>query len=390
MLTLLTVTACLAMPVAADQQQDPIKPATVPTSSKKAASSKKNDEAWFDRDLADQCAAAADKGLLWLKQRQLSTGAWTGLVGHKQGSSYMVLDASILPEGQRKRGEGHIGVTAICGMAFLAGGNLPDRGQYKNVVRLAEDFVVTHSQKSGLLSSAGTRMYSHAFATLFLAEVYGMAANERTKVTLERAVNLIVDSQNPYGGWRYNAFDRNIDLSVTVCQLQALRASRNIGIRVSTGTIDKAMNYVRRSRVSRGYEQGLFYYKIHGRGSYNKPRQFAINAAAMTALSSAGIHDDDLSDPVLTFLENEYATLAHRDGSHFYYWYGNYYAAQAFYQFGGTRLRAFYARMAKDLLAAQAADGRWRNSVGPGDEFGTAVACILLQMPRQYLPIFQR
>ncbi|MCK5941291.1 MAG: prenyltransferase, partial [Planctomycetes bacterium] len=213
----------------------------------------------------------------------------------------------------------------------------------------------------------------------------------RAKKTLEAAVNLIVDGQNQYGGWRYNAFDREVDLSVTVCQLQALRAARNIGIRVPTGTIERAMDYVGRSRVPSGYDRGLYYYKIHGRGQYQKSREYAINAAAMTALASAGVHDDDLSDPVLTFLEQEYCSVAsgyYRD--HFYYWYGNYYAAQAFYQFGGPRLRAFYAQLARDLLDSQAADGRWRNRVGPGDEMGTAVACILLQMPRQYLPIFQR
>jgi hypothetical protein len=38
----------------------------------------------------------------------------------------------------------------------------------------------------------------------------------------------------------------------------------------------------------------------------------------------------------------------------------------------------------------QQGDGRWCCEVGPGDEFSTAVACLLLQLPRQYLPIFQR
>jgi hypothetical protein len=347
-------------------------------------------EAWFDRALADRCAAAADRGLEWLKTRQLSSGAWVGAVGHKQMDHYQLLDQGLHPELQRRKGEGHLGVTALCGMAFLAGGHLPDRGKHRDVVQRAEDFVIARSQQSGLLSSAGTRMYSHAFGTLFLAEVYGMAANARTKETLEAAVNLIVDTQNSHGGWRYNAFDRQTDLSVTVCQLQALRAARNIGIRVPLGTIDRAMGYVKKSRAT-GYDHGLYYYKIYGAGRYEKPREYAINAAAMTALSSAGVHDDDLSDPVLSFLEADYPNLAdgyYRD--HFYYWYGNYYAAQAFYQFGGARLRAFYARLARDLLTTQAEDGRWRNRVGPGDELGTAVACILLQMPRQYLPIFQR
>lgn len=360
-------------------------------SAPRADATARGEDAWFDRALADRCAAAADRGLAWLAERQLSSGAWVGLVGHKQMDHYQLLDQGLHPDLQRKKGEGHLGVTAICGMAFLAGGHLPDRGQYRSVVERAEDFVVRRSQESGLLSAAGTRMYSHAFGTLFLAEVYGMAANERAKTTLEAAVNLIVDSQNTYGGWRYNAFDRELDLSVTVCQLQALRAARNIGIRVPVGTIDRAMDYVRRSRCDRGYDEGLFFYKIHGRGQYEKAREYSINAAAMTALASAGVHDDDLSDPVLSFLEEDYSNVAsayYQD--HFYYWYGNYYAAQAFYQFGGPRLRAFFARLARDLLERQLPDGRWRNGVGPGDEMGTAVACILLQMPRQYLPIFQR
>jgi hypothetical protein len=396
MLTLLMLATCLAQEPDNTAEKRPVPQsvkaeAVAGTSATDKAALDRRDNGWFDRALADRCSAAADRGLAWLKAQQLQSGGWTGYVGHKQGDYYQVLDQSILPEGQRKGGEGHLGVTAICGMAFLAGGNLPDRGRYEEAVRLAEDFVVTHSQKSGLLSSAGTRMYSHAFGTLFLAEVYGMAANERTKTTLEQAVNLIVDCQNDKGGWRYNAFDRAADLSVTVCQLQALRASRNIGIRVPVDTIASAMKYVSQSRVKNGYRgNGLYYYKIYGPGAYAKSREYSINAAALTALASAGVYDDNLCDPVLTFLEDEYVTVQRYYRDHFYYWYGNYYAAQAFYQFGGTRLREFYARLAADLLASQASDGRWRNRVGPGDEFSTAMACILLQMPRQYLPIFQR
>ena len=396
MLTLLMLSACaLQAPQSAPESSAGSSPAggsaaAQASSSAASASASTSDDAWFDRELADRCTAAAERGLAWLKQQQLESGGWVGYVGHKQGNSYLVLYQSILPEGQRKGGEGHLGVTAICGMAFLAGGNLPDRGEHKLVVQLAEDFVVTHAQKSGLLSSAGTRMYSHAFGTLFLAEVYGMAANERTKTTWEAAVNLIVDSQNQDGGWRYNPFDRATDLSVTVCQLQALRAARNIGIRVPSATIARSMRYVQLSRVPNGYAQGLYFYKIRGPGEYEKSHDYSINAAAMTALASAGVHDDNLCDPVLTFLEQEYDQVHGYGRNHFYYWYGNYYAAQAFYQFGGPRLRAFYARLAKDLLANQARDGRWRNDVGPGDEFSTAMACIMLQMPRQYLPIFQR
>ena len=347
-------------------------------------------EAWFDKDAAVRCAAAAERGLQWLKRQQTPAGCWLGYVGHKIGDDYELLAQALPPEAQAALGRGHLGVTALCGMAFLAGGSLPDRGPHADAVQRTVAYIQGTAQENGYLSDAGTRMYSHAFATLFLAEVYGTDATAKTKEALERAVNLIVDCQNELGGWRYNPFDTELDLSVTVCQLQALRAARNIGIRVPTGTIDKALAYVRASRVLRGPYAGLYYYKIHGRGQFEKPADYAINAAALTALRSAGVHDDDLSDPVLTFLEAEYPRLQDWYGGHYFYWYGNYYAAQAFYQSGGPRLRRWFARLAADLLASQESDGRWRNRTGPGDAFGTAVACILLQMPRQYLPIFQR
>ena len=81
---------------------------------------------------------------------------------------------------------------------------------------------------------------------------------------------------------------------------------------------------------------------------------------------------------------------------HFYFWYGNYYASQAFFHaedlLRNNCFKHYYAAIRDHLLADQQEDGRWLNpqGEGPGDAFGTAVACIILQIPKQYLPIFQR
>jgi hypothetical protein len=334
--------------------------------------------------------AAAARGLKWLADQQLGSGCWTGVVGHKQNHDYYQLDVAMPLDQQRMQEHGHIGVTALCGMAFLAGGHLPDRGPYAEVVRRTIAYVMSHSCENGYVTDSGTRMYSHAFATLFLAEAYGMAGGPDVKLALERATQLITDTQNQYGGWRYNPFDREVDLSVTVCQVQALRAARNIGIRVPVQTIDRAVAYVQRSRTTRGRDKGLYYYKIVGRGAYEKNTEYAINAAAVTALNSAGIYDPEQVDTALDFLLREYGGVADYWHDHFYYWYGNYYACQAFFQTGGERFQRYYATLARDLLAMQRADGRWVDRVGPGDEFSTAIACMLLQLPKQYLPIFQR
>lgn len=348
-------------------------------------------------------AEATERGLAWLSKRQADSGAFVAIVGHKMENDYVELDAALTVAEQRAQGRGHLGVSALCGMAFLAAGHLPDRGQYGKSVQKTLDYVLAHGHENGFLSDSGTRMYSHAFATLFLAEAYGMAGGAACKVALERAVNLIVDCQNQHGGWRYNPFDREVDLSVTVCQLQALRAARNIGIKVPDDTVTRAIAYVKQSQV-RGPQRprfgrrssmaassgGQFYYKIQGRGAYQKSDEYAINAAALTALASAGIYDKELHEPTLDFLERAYGSTADYYGSHFFFWYGNYYACQAFFQTGGTRFERFYDRLRRDLLESQRPDGSWSNEVGPGDEFATAVACLLLSLPQQYLPIFQR
>ena len=51
----------------------------------------------------------------------------------------------------------------------------------------------------------------------------------------ERAVRLIVNCQSADGGWRYNPQKEHPDSSVTICQIMALRAARNIGSRFASG-----------------------------------------------------------------------------------------------------------------------------------------------------------
>ncbi len=330
--------------------------------------------------------AAVRRGLEWLAREQDPRGAWVGDVGHKQEDDYLLMDTAAR---QREMGEGHVGVTALAGLAFLAGGHVPGRGGYGPVVSRTTDYLLSRSTEDGYITESGTRMYSHGFATLYLAQVYGMERRSALKETLQKAVDLVVGAQNHQGGWRYNPFVMEADLSVTVTQLQALRAARNVGIHVPKSTIDRAVAYVRRSRIGYGDWAGAYYYKIEGRSARTKT-SFAVNAAALTALMSAGDYDFESLEPAFRFIEQEYDSVSRWAGAHFYFWYGNYYACQAMFQLGGPRFERYYERLRSDLIARQRPDGSWLNSTGPGSEFSTAVACILLEVKRQLLPIFER
>ena len=134
------------------------------------------------RDAAVDRAVA--RGLRVLARNQEANGAWTAIIGRKVHMSY--------------RGEigHHVGVTALACMSFMAGGSLPGRGPYGGNVARGLDFILANTLEDGFISAHGSRMYSHGFATLFLAEVYGTTHDPRVKEKLQNAAELIVSAQN--------------------------------------------------------------------------------------------------------------------------------------------------------------------------------------------------
>src|SRR5262249_40893285 len=140
---------------------------------------------------------------------------------------------------------------------FMAGGSQPNRGPYGRHVMRALRFILNHSQTWGenrgfLHNPAGSPhgpMYGHGFATLFLAEVSGMvheaALRKQLDEKLHRAVDLILGGQNMEGGWRYMPKSLDADISVTICQIMALRAARNAGIAVPKSKVDACVRYVK-------------------------------------------------------------------------------------------------------------------------------------------------
>jgi squalene cyclase len=161
----------------------------------------------IDLKLQERARLAAERGLEYLKQTQNADGSWTDKIGRKVHYEY------------RGRLGKHVGVTSLACLAFLAQGSLPGRGKYGEQVEKGLDFILRTVQTNGFISTDESRMYSHAFATLFLAEVYGMTGMEKVKERLKSAAGLIVQAQNDTGGWRYQPGADDADMSITVCQV---------------------------------------------------------------------------------------------------------------------------------------------------------------------------
>jgi hypothetical protein len=308
---------------------------------------------------------AVQRGLAWLATQQNPDGSFGG--------------------GRYGR---HVGITGLACLAFLADGHMPGRGGFGHVVEKGLDFVLANVTETGLVAADTSHgpMYGHGFATLFLGEVYGMTAggpdtaqSARVHDALVKAVRLIVQSQNPDGGWRYNPVPYDADISVTICEIMALRSARNAGIETPKETIDRAVEYVRRCQNP----DGGFKYQLTSGGS-----AWPRSAAGVASLYYAGIYEDDAISEGLEYLERT-AFPGQRRAQGAHYFYGHYYAVQTMYLAGGEHWGAWWPAIREELLELQNPDGSWSDNHA-GSAYGTAMALIILQMPKRYLPIFQK
>ena len=321
-----------------------------------------------------QVRSACDKGLAWLASNQNANGSWTCKIGYKLYEEYHGEDGQ------------DVGVTALCGMAYLGAGHTPGRGRYGRVVSRALDYILSCvREEDGYITSNGSRMYSHAFATMFLAEVQGMAPRADLREKLKRSVNLIVGAQNKEGGWRYQPIPIDADLSVTVSTVQALRAARNTGIAVPLETIDRATEYIRRCATQFGFS-----YQAAQDYHFNDTRiSYPLSACGVVALYSAGLYDSREIRSGLRYLTESRNRLR---WSKYHYFYGHYYASQAMYladMKGAADFKEYYLRVRQEILDHQEeTSGCWSDDVGR--TYATAMACIVLQMPCEILPLFQK
>jgi len=286
------------------------------------------------------------------------------------------------PDGSfgRDRYGRHVGITALACLAFMADGNLPGRGPYGSHVENGHRFILDSAQETGLIAADTSHgpMYGHGFATLFLGEVYGMTGDPRTREALVKAVRLIVATQNHQGGWRYHPLPHEADISVTICQVMALRSARNAGISVPRETVDRSIAYVRRCQNS---SDGGFLYMIGSGGSL-----FPRSAAGVTSLYYAGIYEDEALNKGLAYLLKHKNQRPGQRSAHYYY--GHYYAVQAMHLAGGKYWAEWFPWIREQLLSAQRQQGEW--SSNHGNHYGTAMALLILQIPNRLLPIFQR
>ena len=335
-----------------------------------------------------------DRGLVWLERCQRQNGSW--------GS------------GSRSYGYPMV-MTSLASLALMANGSTPESGTYSRSVARSLNWVLASVEsfndknaKKFLITSGGSEsrsMYSHGFGMLFLAQCYGVEGDKnsergkRLKKILDRGVALTVAAQSDLGkakkhagGWTYSPNQKADEGSVTVTQLQALRACRDVGIKVPKSTIARTVAYLKLCQQPDG---GICYSSSSiGRGySSSQP---AVSAAAIACFYAAGVYDRKTGGkgPEAEMVERLVAYCKSKIGSNIRAGYGHsfytsFYMAQGMYQRGAKDWAEYFPSLRDQLIASQSADGNWQGD-SVGTVYGTALACMILQLPYGYLPVFER
>jgi prenyltransferase beta subunit len=312
-------------------------------------------------EITPDCKAAVEKGLAWLAGRQAQNGGYSGMEGF--GYSH------------------NVAMTALAGLAFMEAGNLPGRGKYGKETQRCLDFILNNCQDSGLIASDASQgpMYGHGFATLFLGEIYGMTGDDAVKEKLQKAIKLIEKTQNSEGGWRYQPAPYDADISVTICEVMALRAARDAGIKVEKEVIDKSIQYVLRCQNPDG---GFSYMASQGGGGGSG---FPRSAAGCAALYYAGVFEGNNLEKGLKYVLQFAPGRGGNSRTEGHYFYGYYYATQAMFLAGGEYWSTFYPAIREELIHNMVSD-HWNGDFS--EDYATAMALIILQMPNRYLPVF--
>ncbi len=319
----------------------------------------------YPKMITPEALKAIRAGVRYLKNSQRADGSWTA----GRGAGYPVA------------------MTSLAGLALTAAGSTPTRGPNAAQVKKGVLYLLKNQNARGLITGPREQrtMYGHGFALLFLGTIYGTTADRRLqkkiKKCLQKAVELTVRAQSTKGGWYYGPDSRSDEGSVTITQMQGLRAARNAGVHVPDNVIKKAVNYLKICQMG----DGGICYSAASRGS-SRP---AITAAAVACMYSAGAYDSPIALKMISYLKSKFGNNPY-SGSFFFY--TNFYWTQVMYTKGRADWEKFYPKMRQSVLTTRYRQGdHWNGSGwGTGPVYGTALAVVILAMPYKNLPIFHR
>jgi hypothetical protein len=354
--------------------------------------------------------SAVTAGLRWLARHQGDSGGWAC-----DGFSAMCAGAKCSGPGA---GEFDVGVTGLSLLAFLGAGYThltrttyddfytKKKMSFGKVVKKGLDFLIAQQDSNGCLGrQTGEYMYNHTIGALALAEAYGLTNAAVYKQPAQKAIDFLIEAQNPGLGWRYTVRPGNNDTSVTGWAVMALKSAHISGLNTPRPSFDGARAWV--ERVTDG--AGLAGYTAVGTVDVFVPGKNDAWSShpSMTAIGLLlRIYiDSNQRDPVLAksaklIIEDKPVWDEANHKIDCYYWY---YATLALFQYqdgGGLSFWKQWNDAMKNTLVPNqklrkdgCADGSWSPEVdrwgfAGGRVYVTAVNTMSLEVYYRYESVF--
>lgn len=279
------------------------------------------------------------------------------------------------------------GTTGLAVLAFLASGEDPNFGPYRDVIRKGLRHII--GSQSGVTGYMGPSMYHHGFATLALCEAYGVVDDSdlfsdeesESKRGLDVAVELAVraaltsQKQNRLSAWRYAPNAGDADTSVSGAVLMGLMAARNAGIEVPDESIDKAIEYF--SGMTAG----------DGTVGYSGTRDGGGESVARSSITNLVLAIARRKELKAYQLTKQYI-IENRDAPTTWPEYARYYQAQALFQSDVEVWKEWNDRLVRKLKREQKPDGSFQGELGVTNT--TSMTLLALAVNFRFLPIYER
>lgn len=343
---------------------------------------------------------AVEMGLDYLNRQQYSDGHWSLDRFPADGPGY----ENAAP-GQMNA---DTAATGLALLAYLGAGYTHREQKYRSVVRRGIDWLAANQQADGRLFTEKSdqtiygRIYGHGIATIALCEAYGMTKDPDLRLPAQRAIQFILDAQQPtQGGWRYEPRLES-DTSVSGWQLMALRSAQMAGLTVPTENLVKVGRWLDQAQAEGGSR-----YRYNPNAS-NTPeqRQGRVPNRTMTAegllmrMYLGWQRDNPALIEGAEFLKANLPQNGKRGEwlRDAYYWY---YASQVMFHMQGSYWAAWNNHLRPVLEKSQVQTGPLAGSWDPNDpvpdrwahaagrHYVTCLDLLMMEVYYRHLPLYR-
>jgi len=339
--------------------------AGIPTGMKIRLTAQSRASAMRDLGGKEKSEKAVMAGLRWLKQTQNADGSWAT--------------------------EHQPAMTGFAVLCYLGHGETPESPEFGPTVKKGLDWLLAKGTAGQGAFSAPSQpgVYEHAIAAYAMGEYYTMTKDDRVAELVKQANTLIVQGQDPQGGWQYAyAKGPESDTSVAGWQIQSLKAAHLTGLGVPgvDEALDKAMLNLKRMQA----EDGSFGYRKAGDHDYS-----LTGVGVLCTYFWKQDKDKSVKNGIESLLRmtEKYPVKYKGASADLYAWY---YHTQACLMFGGSAWNKWNRLFQDEIADSQSPNGSWPPTGGKGHKendagitgqtYRTTLCILMLEVFYRHMP----